>query len=124
MTYYDRITCPRCAREVCIKEGRYAIHSISERTGIRCRMTGQKIPATGTDPDSFEQRAAIVADLAWQVQDGDPLLAWDYLTTLPAWELQRLMAVALAGIRIDQTVGSIFAWVTALPAAHRLQETA
>ena len=114
---YERITCPRCSREVCIREHRYAVHSITRSSGIRCRMSDQLVPATGFTPEDFETRAAIVADLAWQVQDGDPMLTWDYLTAMPADEMQRVLMVALAGIPTDRKLSEIFDWVVQLPAA-------
>ena len=82
-------------------------------------MSHKLVPASGLRPEAFETRAAIVADLAWQVHDGDPILAWDNLTAMPADELQRLLVVALAGIPTDLKVDQIWAWVRALPVAQR-----
>ena len=116
---YDRTTCPRCQREVSICQGKYANHSISPRTRELCRLSKMRVPPTGTSPEDYETRAAIVADLAWQVQDGDPLLTWEYLSGMDSTDRQRLMMVALAGIPLDRgKVDDIFAWVYQLPAAQ------
>ncbi|OYN76842.1 DUF7368 family protein [Mycolicibacterium sphagni] len=115
---YERITCPRCRRGVPIRARRYAIHSIVPRGDIQCRMSWQLVPVTGVDEEAYETRAAIVADLACQMQDVDPLLVWDYLTAVPASELQRLLMVALAGIPLDRRIDDIFSWVHQLPVAQ------
>ena len=53
-----------------------------------------------------------------QVQDSDPQIVWDYLTALPADELQRLLMFALAGVPVDRHIDDIFGWVLELPAAR------
>jgi hypothetical protein len=75
-------------------------------------------PITGLSEAAFESRAHLVANLACQLQDEDPAITFEYLTALPADELQRMLMVALAGIPTDQTIRSIFRWVVDLPAAR------
>lgn len=120
---YERTICPRCNRTVTITKHRYANHSTAPGNGNLCHMSLQRIPTSATDPDSYEARADLIADLAEQVQDADPAVVWDYLNALPTDELPRLLMVALAGIPVDRHVDDIFAWVRHLPAAQ-LQETA
>jgi hypothetical protein len=82
-------------------------------------MSKLRIPITGTRDADFEGRAHLVGNLASRVQDEDPHVIWDYLTALPAVELQRLLMVALAAIPVDQTVREMFGWVCELPAAKK-----
>jgi hypothetical protein len=63
-------------------------------------------------------RATLVCDLAAQLRDVDPAVVWDYLTGLPADELQRMTMVALAGIDVDSPISEVFGWVQQLPAAR------
>ena len=64
------------------------------------------------------REAQVIADLANQVQDEDPAIVWEVLTSMPADELQRLLVFALAAIPTDQTVDQMFAWVRQLPVAR------
>ena len=110
--------CPRCGRVVALQHGtHFVVHSVRPRTDERCPMTGMRAPITGHSPADYLARAHLVAELAGIVQDEDPARAWDYLTALPAGELQRLLALALAGIGIDRTVDEIWGWVCQLPVA-------
>lgn len=112
--------CPQCGRDIGLYCGRFAGHST---TGIRnntCRMSDQYPPTNGTTDDDYEHRAKIIADLAYQIQDCDPGIVWDYLTSISALELQRLLMLSLAAINTDQSVGEMFGWVTQLPAARRI----
>ena len=59
-------------------------------------MSGLLVPVTGLGPDDHERRALLITDLAAQVQDEDPYIVWDYLTAVPAAEVQRLLMFALA----------------------------
>lgn len=112
--------CPMCARAVSTKNYRYRSHSVQPREGDLCRMSNQYTLVRGGSPEAFERRAAVVGDLAVQVQDSDCQVVWDYLTALPAAELQRLMVIALAAVPVDQTVAEMFSWVTDLPAAREV----
>lgn len=107
--------CPRCDRTLSTYNGRFGRHRHGDEY---CRMTDQHVPITGETPTDYLSRAHLVTDLAAQVQDADPSIAWDYLTALPAAELQRLTMIALAGIPVDQTVSDIFGWVCELPIAR------
>lgn len=109
--------CPRCDRDTYVIAGRYERHPITPHLSDWCPMGNQRETVTGTSPHSYEARADLVADLAEQVQDADPAVVWDYLTALPAVELQRLLMVTLAGLPIDRTLADIFDWVYELPAA-------
>lgn len=80
-------------------------------------MTYQRVPDLLLDEQAYETRARIVADLAAQVQDMDPALVWEYLTAMPAVEVQRLLVVALAAVPVDRTLSGMFAWVNDLPDA-------
>lgn len=108
--------CPRCGRTVTTTHSRYIGHSSDGGQNDPCRMSGQRVPITGVTPFDMVNRAYLVADLADQVQDRDPLVVWDYLTALPPAEVQRLLVVALAGLRTDQSLDQLFSWVTELPA--------
>jgi hypothetical protein len=108
--------CPRCNRAVSTSNARFGRHNAAD--GTVCRLTDQHTPIVGVTPTDYLRRAHLVADLASQVQDADPSVVWDFLTALPAAEVQRLAVIALAGIRLDQTVPEIFAWVTDLPVAR------
>lgn len=116
--WYERVTCLRCGRVVCVRHGRYAIHRSEHAKLGRCRMSGQLIPVTGMTDHDHERRAHLVADLAWQVQDEDPRHVWAYLTALPAAEVQRLLVFALAAIPVDRRVEDLFGWVANLPSAR------
>jgi hypothetical protein len=107
--------CPFCDRTVSTDSGRFGRHRHGDGY---CRMTDQHVPIVGHTATDYVSRAHLVTDLAAQVQDADPSIAWDYLTALPAAELQRLTMIALAGIPVDQTVSDIFGWVTELPIAR------
>lgn len=104
---------------VTTKSERYADHGITHGSSDICRMSGQRAPIKGLTDKDFGDRAYLVADLAGQLQDLDPVIVWDYLTALPAAELQRMMMVALAAIRVEgQKVDDLFAWVCDLPIAR------
>lgn len=120
--YYERTTCPRCQRIVCVRHARYAVHRVVEHVSGRCRMSGLLVPVTGLGPDDHERRALLITDLAAQVQDEDPYIVWDYLTAVPAAEVQRLLMIALAAVPTNGRLDDIFAWVTQLPAAQHSQE--
>jgi hypothetical protein len=78
-------------------------------------MSKRRIPIKGTHDDDYRARANLIARLAAEIQDQDPHEVWDYLTVMPADELQRLLQIALAAIPVDKTVSQIFAWVDNLP---------
>lgn len=110
--------CPRCNRRVATASGFYVLHNEGTH-GVLCPLSKTHVPyrSDQQSPMDYVGRAHIVANLAAGVQDEDPSVAWDYLSSLPANELRRLMMLALAAIPIDQTVAEMFAWVTDLPAA-------
>lgn len=81
-------------------------------------MTNQYELIDGLTDRDHEKRAKVIADLANQVQDEDPAIVWEVLTSMPADELQRLLVFALAAIPTDQTVDQMFAWVRQLPVAR------
>lgn len=108
--------CPRCNRSVRTNDNRYVLHNTGEH-GDLCPMTNMHLPIMGNSPTAYVSRARLVANLAEQVQDADPSVVWDYLTALPANELQRMAMIALAAIPVDQTVEQMFGWVCALPSA-------
>jgi hypothetical protein len=110
--------CPRCDRPISTTNGRYSLHNDGTH-GEVCPLSTMHAPYQShqQSPTDYVGRAHIVANLAAGVQDEDPTVVWDYLTALPANELQRLMMLALAAIPIDQTVAEMFAWVTELPNA-------
>jgi hypothetical protein len=99
--------------------GRFNNHGAvaGTKTTQYCSMSKQRIPVTGLNSDDFIERAVLVADLAGQLQDLDPTIVWDFLTALPAAELQRMMMVALAAVPVDQTLTDVFGWVCDLPTA-------
>jgi hypothetical protein len=107
--------CPLCDRTMSTYDGRFCRHRHGEDY---CRMSNQHVAITGVTPTDYLSRAHLVADLAFQVQDSDPAIVWDYLTALPGAELQRLTMIALAGIPVDKTVPQIFSWVSELPIAR------
>lgn len=107
--------CPYCQRTVGVVERRYNQHPYN---GTECPLSRQYVMVTGHGERDYENRAVIVADLAWQVQDEDPRRVWHYLTSLPGNELQQLMMLALAAIPTDRHVEELWAWVAELPVAR------
>ncbi|AVJ50257.1 hypothetical protein I5J36_gp40 [Mycobacterium phage Mendokysei] len=116
---YGRADCIMCGRNVLTENNRYGKHSTVEGGKQLCRMTGQRVPVTGTRDEDHVARAHLVVALAGQLADEDPQLTWDYLTALPAVEVQRLLVVALAAIPTDRTIYELFAWVLNLPEARK-----
>ena len=110
--------CPRCGRMVSLRSSRYQRHSITPGGVDNCPMTNQYELIDGLTDRDHEKRAKVIADLANQVQDEDPAIVWEVLTSMPADELQRLLVFALAAIPTDQTVDQMFAWVRQLPVAR------
>lgn len=116
---YPRFTCPRCARVIAVKAGRLCSHSVVPDGRDTCPLSWQRIPVVGVSDDDYLMRARFVAELALLVQDEDPHMVWDYLTALPAVEIQRLLMITLAGIPVDKRPGEIWGWVAKLPVAVR-----
>lgn len=116
-----KVTCPYCGRKLQPHNGggRYSPHSIEPASAMTCPMSEQRVAPTGMTPADCEKRARLIAELAAQVQDEDPHLAWIRLTCLPDVELQRLLMFALAAIDLDQTVTDMWGWVCDLPIARR-----
>lgn len=109
--------CPRCNRTVATQSHRFTDHGTEKGSSEQCPMSRQHTPIVGDRPADYLARAYLVADLAEQIQDFDPVIVWDYLTAMSAGELQRLLVIALAGIRVDQRIDELFGWVCDLPAA-------
>lgn len=110
-----------CDREVSVSENRYGHHTATPGKKVEsdlCPMTGQRVPVSGESNADYLARAYLVADLAEQLQDRDPNVVWQYLTAVPAGELQRMMVVALAGIPVEGRVTDIWGWVLDLPVAR------
>lgn len=116
----ERAQCPYCGRAVRVDDkGKFRSHGMT--AGARnntCMMSGEHVPITGHSDSDYFGRAHLVAGLAWRVRDEDPQQVWNYLTVLPAEEVQRLLILALAAVTVDQTVEDMFAWVCDLPAAR------
>lgn len=110
------VTCPRCNRTISTDWYCYARHGVTPNSSDYCPMSGQRLPISGVGDDDYRDRASLLCHLAAQVQDEDPHKVWDYLTVLPAVELQRLLQLALAAIPVDRTITEIFGWVYDLPA--------
>ena len=113
-------TCPSCGRTVMTCWHRYSLHGVTVDSSERCFMSERRVPITGTSEQNFLARANLVAELAAQVQDQDPHEVWEYLTCLPAVELQRLLQVALAAIPVDRNISDVYDWVLRLPAAREV----
>lgn len=112
-------TCPRCGRTVRTYQGRYNKHGSEPGSSDICMMSKRRQPITSLTEAAFESRAYLVTELASELQDEDPYTTWDYLTALPAVEVQRLLMVALAGIETEgRTLTEIFGWVNELPVAR------
>lgn len=112
-------TCPRCGRTVRTYQGRYNTHGIEPGSPDICMMSKRRQPISGMNETAFESRAYLVTELASELQDEDPHVTWEYLTALPAVEVQRLLMVALAGIETEgRTLTEIFGWVNELPIAR------
>jgi len=118
MTPTYSAVCPRCCRTVNTSWHRYNLHGVTADSDTHCAMSKRRVPITGTTDQDFLNRANMLLELAAEVQDSDPHEAWDYLTTLPANEIQRLLQLALAAIDIDRKPSELFAWVIDLPAAQ------
>ena len=112
--------CPYCGRLVAVDKARFRHHN-TNTWGDVCPLTNQRIPITGTSNTDHANRADVLADLACQVQDQDPHIVWQYLTCLPAGELQRLLMFALAALPVDRTLDEMWGWVKDLPIS-RLKE--
>jgi hypothetical protein len=91
---------------------------VTPRGSEQCRLSRQHAPITGESPNAYVSRAYLVTDLACQVQDDDPSIVWDYLTALPADEVQRLLQIALAAVPVDKSLEEVFGWVRDLPVAR------
>lgn len=114
--------CPRCGRDVQVERRRFVKHGNgSPWNPDPCPMQQQLVPITGDTPADHEDRAGLITDLAWQVQDSDPHVVWEYLTALPAAELQRLLMFSLAALPVDKTVHETWAWVKQLPTARFME---
>lgn len=115
--------CPYCGREIRVSGSRFMLHNVENvpRNGTVCPTSNQRIPITGTSNTDHANRADVLADLACQVQDQDPHIVWQYLTCLPAGELQRLLMFALAALPVDRTLDEMWGWVKDLPIS-RLKE--
>lgn len=110
--------CLRCRRDIGTVNRRYTLHTTDYRQhGVYCRMSNMPVPVTGLQDQDFEDRVWLVSDLACQLQDQDPKLVWDFLTCLPAAELQRLLMVLLAALPVDKTAKELWGWVMSLPVA-------
>lgn len=105
--------CPRCGATAPVKSGRFRLHGTPH-----CPMSELPVPVAGHDELDYRRRAYIVAELAGIQRDYDPATVWDYLTTVDAAEVQRLLIVALAAIDVTQTVDELWGWVAVLPAAR------
>jgi hypothetical protein len=111
--------CPACGRTISGDRGYYSRHGITPGSSDLCVMSGRRNPICGNSDDDYRARAALVCDLAEELQDRDPAALWDYLTVMPAAEIQRLLVIALAAVDIEgRTVDDIFGWVTRLPVAQ------
>lgn len=109
--------CPRCMRHVSTDYDRYAVHSPTPGSDTYCPMSKQRTPITGMTDRDMMARANLLCSLACQVRDEDPRIVWDYLTTMPAVELQRMLQLALAAIPVDRKLHDVFDWVAELPVA-------
>lgn len=109
--------CPYCGRDIRVSGARFMLHNVENvaRNGTVCPTSNQRIPITGTSNTDHANRADVLADLACQVQDQDPHIVWQYLTCLPAGELQRLLMFSLAALPIDKTLDDMWGWVKELP---------
>lgn len=118
--------CLGCGRMVSTAaNGTYNLHAVSDRGGEVCRMTFQRRPIQGDTARDYFDRANLVANLAWQLQDEDPHIVYEYLTSLDPTELARLALIAMAGLPVgDQDVHEIWAWVHQLPVARQRQAVA
>lgn len=114
-----KVPCPYCGRTISTRDNRWAVHGITYDSTDYCPLSQQPVPITGTEPRDFVRRANIVTSLAFQLQDEDPHLIWNYLTATPAAELQRLLMVALAAIDTNKTMSDLYGWVYDLPAANK-----
>jgi hypothetical protein len=117
MANTGQTVCPRCARTVNTSNRHYNRHGVTPDSSDICPMSQRRVPITGTRDDDYRARANLVASMAAEIQDEDPHEVWDYLTVMPAGEIQRLLQIALAAIPVDKTVAQIFDWVHDLPVA-------
>ncbi|MEX3655284.1 hypothetical protein ABFW14_08425 [Mycolicibacterium fortuitum] len=111
--------CPRCGNHVRIYSNKFDYHSANPGDPYYCPMSKLRTPITGTTDADYESRAHLIGNLATRIQDEDPHVVWEYLTALPAAELQRMLMVALAAIPVDQSIREMFGWVCELPAAKK-----
>lgn len=86
-------------------------HGVTPNSSDICIMSGRKPPIEGTSPTAMVRRAQLVCELACELRDYDPRDVWDYLTCLPAVEIQRMLVIALAAVDVDKPLGELFAWV-------------
>lgn len=119
MKPYATGDCPRCGRSVGITWDRFKQHNLHRyQSGELCPMSEQPVPVKGFGPETYERRARLITHLAQQVQEYDPRSAFDYLTCLPADELQRLLIVAFAALPLDRSVEELWEWIYDLPIAQ------
>ena len=113
--------CARCGRrDIAVKSGRYRVHAISLRDNGsgHCPMSELPVPVDGHSDADYEAHARIVTELACRLQVADPVTVWEWLTTVDAGELQRLLVIALAALDTDKTVSELWGWVAQLPVAR------
>lgn len=112
--------CPYCDRDITVTNARFTPHNVdgSPRNGAPCPLSRQRVPIRGVSNQDHDDRADVLTDLAFQVQDEDPRVVWDYLTCLDAAELQRLLMFSLAALDINKNVDELWGWVKRLPVAR------
>ena len=120
------VTCHHCGRTLHAQDWRYQRHSTTAKSPHPCPVSYQRVPRGGESDADWRHRARIVADLAWQMRDCDPMLVRAYLDGLlrsQPEELLRLFLVALTGVRVDPdasvdaNLDQAFGWVAGLPGA-------
>lgn len=116
----NTVRCPYCNRDITVTQARFNRHNVdgSPRNGAPCPLSRQRIPIKGLSNQDHADRAEVLTDLAFQVQDEDPRIVWDYLTCLDSVELQRLLMFSLAAMDIDKNVDQLWGWVKNLPQAR------
>ncbi|MDH6199237.1 hypothetical protein M2272_005905 [Mycobacterium frederiksbergense] len=110
--------CPACGRHVTAESGRFTVHSATGAKGETCHLSRERTPITGTTERDYERRADLIGHLAWRLKDEDPRKVRDYLTAMPAVELQRMLMLALAAVPVDRSIDEVFGWVCDLPEAR------
>ena len=94
------VTCPGCKQMVVSINSRYDTHHGGPESRY-CFMSGMPEPVEGRTDADMVKRAQVVACLAHEVHDSDPLAVWQYLSSVQPVFVRELLMIALAGLEVE-----------------------